>query len=1247
VSLQAALTADGLRRLAGFAFARGDAYWRQGRVVEMKVDDDTLDGVVEGSERYHVRMAAGPRGGITASCTCPVGAPMCKHAVALGLAFLAGSPQPAAPAPSKDVFATRAELDAFVEAHDVHHAARLCAILLDVPDRGMRYMLGRASLRDLGSIAEARRLVGAAAPGLSAAVKRILEAEAASVRAGVAEEAQRPDEIADRVLAPLWAKLCELRAVLREFAPPISREARRAGDWRYDAGKHLITWTEPRRILRGHDGYPVDVATRLDVADREEPVTCSCGSEGCAHAVALIDATLDRLEDPRTVERMREIARELMKPSWARALDDLARLEAVPAEKVQPAIELWWELSESYDGYSLSPKVKKVLRRGGVSAGTEMAWDKLLAEYGDVLSERERQIAELYLAHQRGAGQGIYAWRAYAALVGHPRVLLDDRPIKVERMSLEFAAQSSGDRIVVEPTVGGARMNPKLLAALLEEQYPAPLLWIDPDLPRCVLVDVNDAAYGLWTVLQRHGDVFPKESHTQLLERLARLEGRVSIAVPHELKGRELNAHLEAVLRLRMLPDLALELEAFVRPAPDAPLFSPGAGPKDVLVVRKGERGYIRRDIGSEHAFVRDALAKLPPLIDAEEGPPLCFRIGDTDAALSLVALAQDGIPGLAFEWVQPPPHVSSAVTVDALRVKIERKRDWFGVDGELKIESGRLELAVLLDAARRQQRFVRVDTDRWVELSDALRERARSLAEHTFATRDRLELSPGAVPAIQALVAAGAELEAAPAWELLAERVEAARQLRPKPPAALRATLRDYQREGHAWLARLSAWGAGGCLADDMGLGKTVQAIALLLDRAKLGPALVLAPTSVALNWVRELERFAPSLRPIVYGEASDRTACLAKLGKKDVLIASYGLLVRDAEALAGVKLATLVIDEAQALKNPSTHRARAARRLDADVRFALSGTPFENHLGELWSVFSIVFPGLLGSWDQFRDRYAVPIERHHDVAARDELSRVLRPFLLRRTKQEVARELPAREEIEVPIALSDEEAALYEDARLAAVAALSNKKLMREQQQRFRVLAAITRLRLLASHPKLYDPRSKLASSKLTRLLELLDELRSEGHRVLVFSQFTSHLALVREELDRLGYRSLYLDGATPQRRRAELVDEFQAGEADVFLISLKAGGTGINLTAADYVIHLDPWWNPAVEDQATDRAHRIGQTRPVTVYRLVAKGTIEEQILSLHRDKRALVAGILDGADIAGKLGIDELMALLVPQ
>jgi SNF2 family DNA or RNA helicase len=433
--------------------------------------------------------------------------------------------------------------------------------------------------------------------------------------------------------------------------------------------------------------------------------------------------------------------------------------------------------------------------------------------------------------------------------------------------------------------------------------------------------------------------------------------------------------------------------------------------------------------------------------------------------------------------------------------------------------------------------------------------------------------------------------------------------------------------------------------LADDMGLGKTVQALAVLLERAKHGPALVVAPTSVAFNWRDEATRFAPSLKLLVYSESKNREHSLVHLGPRDVVVISYGLLVRDAALLAKHHFSTVVFDEAQNLKNAHTQRFAAAKAVQADFRFALSGTPLENHLGELWSLFSLVFPPLLGTWDSFRTRFALPIEKQLDPHAAPALARVISPFLLRRTKSEVEAELPSRTEIKVPVLLSAGEWQLYEDTRLAALSDLETpRRVMKEQERRVQVLALLTRLRLAACHPRLAVPESTLESAKLERLLELIEELRAEGQKMLVFSQFTSHLEFVKEALTARGHTFLTLDGSTTPAARQQRVREFQSGSVPIFLLSTKAGGVGLNLTAATNVIHLDPWWNPAVEDQASDRAHRLGQTRPVTIYRLVAMNTVEELMLSLHARKRALIAKVLAGTSTAGKLGTDELIALL---
>ncbi|HEY4223083.1 MAG TPA: DEAD/DEAH box helicase, partial [Myxococcota bacterium] len=481
-----------------------------------------------------------------------------------------------------------------------------------------------------------------------------------------------------------------------------------------------------------------------------------------------------------------------------------------------------------------------------------------------------------------------------------------------------------------------------------------------------------------------------------------------------------------------------------------------------------------------------------------------------------------------------------------------------------------------------------------------------------------------------------------------IAERAQRARAASDVPAAGLIAELRPYQKDGVRFLRRLAAWETGGVLADDMGLGKTVQATSLLVDRAPLGPQLVLAPTSVCFNWQRELARFAPSLRVRALADApSDgRAGFISSLMSGEVLVAGYALATSCAEAMLTTTFATAVLDEAQAVKNAETLRARLARDLKAQQKVALSGTPLENHLGELWSIFRVVSPGLLGSQERFRKRFAIPIERDRSVKKRQELAQTLRPFLLRRTKGEVARELPQRTEIVADVELSEAERLLYEATRQAVLNDALDKSSAENggQDRRFRVLAGLTRLRLLACHPRLVDPDSPVPSAKLQAVLRHIVDLQDNGHRALVFSQFVKHLEIVKRALDEAKVPWLMLDGSTPAKEREKLVDAFQGGQATVFLLSLKAGGAGLNLTAADYVLHLDPWWNPAVEDQATGRAHRIGQTQPVTVYRFVARGTIEEQMLAMHADKRDLVDSVLEGADAAGTMSVDDLVNLL---
>ncbi len=463
------------------------------------------------------------------------------------------------------------------------------------------------------------------------------------------------------------------------------------------------------------------------------------------------------------------------------------------------------------------------------------------------------------------------------------------------------------------------------------------------------------------------------------------------------------------------------------------------------------------------------------------------------------------------------------------------------------------------------------------------------------------------------------------------------------RKPRNLKAQLRPYQEQGLHWLWFLHEIGSGGVLADDMGLGKTVQTLALLLavknedskieGKRKPFKALIVAPTSVVTNWLREMDRFAPSLRHALW-HGAERKERQDELEDADVVVTSYALLRRDEEMLKEIDWRYVIVDEAQQIKNPLSATARAAKRLKSDRRLALSGTPIENRLSEIWSIFDFVSPGLLGPLDKFEERYSRPIDAGDKTAAA-RLRATIHPFILRRTKAEVARDLPEKIETDQFCELTGEQAALYaavlKEVRAQVLGEVERQGLARSHIQ---ILAGLTRLRQAACDPRLLGLPRQFGdedSGKLVALRDLVETCLEGGHKVLVFSQFVSMLQIIKRAMDEDGVKYEYLDGSTKDRQ--SIVDHFQQDDGPpVFLISLKAGGSGLNLTAADTVIHFDPWWNPAVEDQATDRAHRIGQTRVVTTYRLIAKGTIEEKILELAEKKRELVGAVLS-EDVGG--------------
>jgi superfamily II DNA or RNA helicase len=610
-------------------------------------------------------------------------------------------------------------------------------------------------------------------------------------------------------------------------------------------------------------------------------------------------------------------------------------------------------------------------------------------------------------------------------------------------------------------------------------------------------------------------------------------------------------------------------------------------------------------------------------------------------------------------------PRIVAALCTEGWQVDAEGKRyraaarvdvtvssgiDWFELNGSAHFGEQIRALPQLLAALRRGDKFVLLDDGTYGILPEQWLERFGAVAQlgHTHADTAGIRFTHAQTALLDALLATLPEPRVDETFQRM--RTELARFDRISATDAVPSftgTLRPYQREGLGWMNFLRQFSLGGCLADDMGLGKTVQVLALLEQQRcqQAGPALIVVPRSLVFNWKEEAARFAPALRVRDYTGLQRRQNALDP-GEFDVLLTTYGTLRRDVPALREIEFDTIVLDEAQAIKNANTAAAKAARLLRGRNRLALSGTPIENRLEELWSLFDFLNPGMLGASSAFSALRRNTQHGHDNTNGKGLLARALRPLLLRRTKEQVAPELPARVEQTLLVELEPAQRTLYNELRehyrnalLPRVDRLGVKRVQIE------ILEALLRLRQAACHPGLIDPkRAHDHSAKLDVLAEQLGEIVAEGHKALVFSQFTSFLSLVRTRLDAAGLVYEYLDGKT--RDRQQRVQRFQSEpECPLFLISLRAGGYGLNLTAADYVFVLDPWWNPAVEAQAIDRTHRIGQHRSVFAVRLIARDTVEEKVVELQRHKRALSDAILD-ADAGGLAGIgrEELELLL---
>ncbi len=890
------------------------------------------------------------------------------------------------------------------------------------------------------------------------------------------------------------------------------------------------------------------------------------------------------------------------------------------------------------DTLEIWPRLQKRTKNGSWTSGKSLtlsAFKKSTSPSGPV----ENALRNLVEGGERFVSSRLGGAEAMSHLIGYPYVYRLDtdlsQRIEVCKGSLELSfTKNKNGEIVPHHNLENFSQ-----AALLTYDYLS--VWESPE-----VLKIYHLSHEEQQILGQLNKVksFPARSVKPLTQMIKEISTDIPV-LSDLVSDKEMKPTAKAVSKItfQFSPTdyNCYSVHAVVRPVPGSTMaFEPGHGLQFVTVNVNKEPVSVCRDLKKEKTNWEEIENKLLSFSDYQENSDTWIL--NTEQVLEFMEVLREnkGICDIAWPQevkfkVDKPP-----ITFDSINLNIRSIGSWLTMQGKVQLDGKTaLEMDELLDKIREAKgRFIKLDDTEYVAISDKLKKVLSQIAKVTHKKKKELEISAFNAGSLKELEDAGVSLNADQEYRDLLSRIDSANNLNVSVPSALQAELRSYQIDGFEWLARLAHWGAGAILADDMGLGKTIQTITLLLFRASQGPSLVVTPSSVLYNWRDEISRFAPSLNIHIFN-SGDRKKILETAGNNDVVLCTYGVLSSEIENMSKPVWNVVVLDEAHAIKNRTSQISKNVHSLKSKARVLLTGTPIQNHLSEIWNLFDFANPGLLGSLPDFSERFIIPIEKYQDKDQQRLLKKMISPFLLRRTKAEVLEELPQKTEITIKVSMSPEETALYENLRNNTLENLASGEINSIQ-----AMAALTKLRQAACNPKLVDAKLDIPSSKASVFLELVKDLIANNHRALVFSQFTSHLALIKQVLDEAKIEYLYLDGSTPTSERKGLVEKFQTGLTPIFLISLKAGGLGLNLTGADYVIHLDPWWNPAIEDQASDRAYRIGQERAVTIYRLITENTIEEKIIDLHLTKRSLADALLEGADMSSKLSKEEILKLL---
>ena len=1025
-------------------------------------------------------------------------------------------------------------------------------------------------------------------------------------------------------LKRIWDSALKQRTQLRQKINPRSRKDRRTQKLWLDAKNQRLQYKEESIAWCGGGNW-AELLIHLD--GRKQIVSCKClnGKQGqCRLGLSAIDQTIEMLTDPAQYHLHDRLIKNLGTPKWERdlqKLDPLLNTESIS----RPGEILGWRLKETKQGLEVEAVWCIHAASGWKHRKTDL--DALVQHGGYFEHSMDQQISNIVHSKNQRLLPIIFE-----LLKTHPRVFIGTKTnttgvLQPLDLQIHFSKNSTG----IEWALFLDTEEVLVRSILNHETVPQAGFWYNLEADQFKYIQLNNRIQRFIHLLDSTSKVISHDAITALFQRLPLIEQIIPIHLGKDLRGTEHYPDNRTIIRVSSNGSSNLRIEFLVRPFTNKTCIV-GAGIKTIYHFNKEKQefGFCNRVFEAEHTHANT----VRQLLGLHHKDNYKWTITSTEQIFTLLSTLKNLPEGHhnRIEWLSNIPTIQH-VSLEDLRIDVFNNINNFEIQGELETDEDTLSLWEILPAIRENNPYLLVKGHVWYSIEEEFRSRLRTLADVIQPTKDKLNVGYSHVTTLHNILS-NENIEAP---IVLKEKLRSIQSVvLQNTPFAY--TLRPYQITGVEWMLNLKQWARGAILADEMGLGKTVQVINFLHQIQDLSQekVLIIAPKSTSGHWLRELEKCLEDWT-ILHYQGPEREKLLHTFFPKQCLVLTYDIMVRDIEKLMEFHYSTIVFDEAQYLKNPKASRFKSAILLGSNFSIALTGTPIENSLLDLWAILHVVLPNHLGSWAQFKKRFLTPIELGNNSRLED-LQKLIAPFLLRRKKDEVARDLPPKIEINELVTLSTFERDTYDQLKIQA------KKIIEDnpQQAKFLVLSLLTKLRQVCCHRGLVVESASDHSSKLDRAMEIIRGLHLENRKVLIFSQFVQLLKKLQTILKNEDLDFCYLDGGTPNQKRQSEIDRFQETDTSIFLISLKAGGSGINLTSATEVIHLDPWWNPAVEDQASDRAHRIGQTQTVTVIRLVAEDSIETQILRLQEEKRHIAENLL--SESVSKLSIEDIEQLL---